>query len=1026
MGKKKPVVDSGRLTAYDPETGLPYSMRLESKRWYDWLADHKQFVYESEAGRFSARCETRRGLPYWYAYSRRDGALRKAYLGKTEQLTTDRLEQIVAYLAGQAGALRLPDKPNSQALIASLEKAQPSASRPDESSWPTAPFLLATKVNPPGLTQHLVTRSRLTQQIALPLTLIYAPGGFGKSTLLNEWQSQFEPQNRKAAWVSLDADDNEAGRFWMLVLSAMRKAHPRFGRKLPTHLPDPTPTAIRPLVISLINEMTQDAAESGSPQLNALILDDYHHIQTEAIHQSVSFLVDNLPQGLQLIIAGRTRPPFPLGRLRVKGLVSELNTEDLRFTEAEGIALLQRQIPGNPLGIGEMRVLVNRTEGWAAGLNLVALALNQQADKHRFLATFTGEHTYLHEYFMEDVLQQQPPLIQAFLLKTSILKHLTGDLCNAVTGQTDGQQILQRLWEDNLFLTQLGNGQSWYRYHDLFAQALRSQLQTHFPAEIHPLHRRAARWYQAHDAPADSVRHLLAIEAWEEAATLIEAVALRELQQYGEDSRLLRWLKQLPAPVVQQHKTLLAVYIRLAKAALSPGELAQFLQHVEQNIRGKPIAEQTPNEQEVLAEINRLRQLQAAGEPFLLHSEAAGGNDEVWQLMDLLVQSDTFFHQQTYDKAEAVAFRNLELAKARGNLFVAVMAGGVCALCLFLQGELRRSEQLAHHVLQWILAQRDTLPETASVLLTVLSEVHFARDEIAQARRLLTQAREVDPNPTSSNIPVMTSLLLARIQVAQGEFDAARATIESTLRLNQERPSRMWTSQDLTAYQALIDIRQGDLVEAERVLDALGEIEVHDVAMLTQAEVFLAQKQYGSAENILAIIIERYPFGLKSEPLLGVRLVMAISLLGAGKVSQARQLMAKVIRLAEPEEFTRPFLDRGPQIVPLLRLVLETERLTAKAQQFIKNILQKMRDSFGAEAAVSQKAISALSAAASISEREQEVLRCVEAGLSNREIATKMWVADSTVKTHLKNIYRKLDVNSRVQAVMRAQTLGLL
>jgi LuxR family maltose regulon positive regulatory protein len=272
----------------------------------------------------------------------------------------------------------------------------------------------------------------------------------------------------------------------------------------------------------------------------------------------------------------------------------------------------------------------------------------------------------------------------------------------------------------------------------------------------------------------------------------------------------------------------------------------------------------------------------------------------------------------------------------------------------------------------------------------------------------------------------MTSILLARIQAARGEVEAAQATIRAALHLNKERPSGIWTAQDLTAVQALICVRQGDVAEAERMLNELRVTETHDGSMLARAEVLLAQKRYVSAENILTLLIEQYPHGLKNEPLLGVRLMLAMSLFGAGKVNQARQVMVKAVRLAESEEFIRPFLDRGPQIVPLLTLVLETEKLAAKTQQFIKNILHKFRDSNGAEISISKKMFSALSTAASISEREQEVLRLVAAGLPNKDIATKLVVTDSTVKTHLRNIYRKLDVNSRVQAVTRARTLKLL
>jgi LuxR family maltose regulon positive regulatory protein len=439
MGKKKPVVNKGHLTAHDAKTGLPYSVRVGSKQWSEWLAGNETFIFKGGAGHFSARRETRRGLPYWYGYRRREGKLCKAYVGKAEELTTDRLEQVSAQLAGQTSALRLPDKPDSQALLASLEKARPASTGLDESDWSTVPFLLATKVQPPALPQHLIARPRLTEQMNEPLTLIDAPGGFGKSTLLNAWRSQRQSETRKSAWVSLDADDNDPVQFWRLVATALQTASPTADQTIPARPPASAPADLRHMVVSLINAIAGETATAGGPRAIALILDDYHHIQTEAIHHSVSFLLDNLPPALQLIISGRTKAPFALGRLRAKGMVVELSTEDLRFTETEGIAFLQRQMAENLLAWGEMQALVKRTEGWAAGLNLAALALKRQADKHQFIAAFAGEHTYLREYFMEDVLQQQPPARQAFLLKTSILRHLTGDLCDAVTGQVERQ-----------------------------------------------------------------------------------------------------------------------------------------------------------------------------------------------------------------------------------------------------------------------------------------------------------------------------------------------------------------------------------------------------------------------------------------------------------------------------------------------------------------------------------------------------------------------------------------------------------
>ncbi|HRE27527.1 MAG TPA: hypothetical protein PK954_12900, partial [Anaerolineales bacterium] len=268
-----------------------------------------------------------------------------------------------------------------------------------------------------------------------------------------------------------------------------------------------------------------------------------------------------------LVLSGHIRPPLALGHLRARGLVTELDAGDLRFTTDEGIAYVRRYPQGPQLAYDDIERLVKRTEGWAAGLTLTALALSKQEDQRHFIDTFSGAHIYLREYFMETVLQRSAPDIQDFLLKTAILKNLSGRLCDAVTGQSDGSATLERLWRENLFTVRLEQD-GWYRYHDLFAEMLRSQLQARFPDEIAQLHQRAAGWYREQFAPADAVYHLLATDAWEEAAALVEDMALNELAYFGEDSRFLRWLHELPASVVQKHKTLLAVYLRLANIAL--------------------------------------------------------------------------------------------------------------------------------------------------------------------------------------------------------------------------------------------------------------------------------------------------------------------------------------------------------------------------------------------------------------------------------------------------------------------------
>jgi LuxR family maltose regulon positive regulatory protein len=754
-----------------------------------------------------------------------------------------------------------------------------------------------------------------------------------------------------------------------------------------------------------------------------LVLDDYHHIQDKEIHASLQTWLEHLPPMLRLVISSHTRPPLALGHLRGKGMVAELVAEDLRFTLEEGIGFLAQHTRGTPLAFGEMQAIMKRTEGWAAGLTLATLALDQPGDRHQPMTTLSGAHSYLREYFIESILYRQPPSVQEFLLETAILKHLTGPLCDAVTGRTDGAEMLSYLWQENLFLVRMEEP-NWYRYHDLFAETLCSQLEQQLAAGIPALHRRAAEWYRRQNAPDDAVYHLLAIEAWEEAASLIEDMVLRELEQFGDYSRLMRWLQQLPEMVVQQHNTLLRVYARVAALDLSRIQVKQFLTRVETDITRKPTTEQTPDERSVLAEIQRIRQLWLMSEAGLSPLSGGGEHDDVWRMLDGIVAYARYVRRD-FEKAEALARELYEMAQARRHLYVMLIAGGGLAHHLLLHGYLRRAEKIARQVLQQALAQRGKLPESASVALTILSRACYERNQLAQAHQLLLRAAEVDPNPTSSNMPIMEAIERAKLQFAQGDGAAALATLQAARELQAKHPAGLYRDRDLIAYQAWICVRQGDLAGAENLLTEAGESETHVLSALIRGELLLEQKQNAAAEDLLSDLMRRYPHSLYLEPTLGARVLLARALFEQHRINQARQVMAEAVRLAAPETFLRPFLDYGCPSVPLLTLVLHTCNLAPETQSFVQQILNLLGDGAGTSKPLLKAELTALSTAASITKREQQVLRMVSAGLSNREIAAQFSFSESTVKTHLKNIYRKLGVNSRTRAVAQARALQL-
>jgi len=993
---EKSIVQDNVLLA--GATRIPVGSQL----WYEWLSTAKSFSFKSQRGCFVAQCEKRRNRAYWYAY-RRAGKLIKVYLGKTEELTLERLEQASISITGQKMLQQLGDQPAGSENFT-------AESRIDTSLLPL------TKVNVPALPRQLVSRPRLTHQIHTPLTLIYAPSGFGKSTLLNDWK---QTCGHPVAWLTLDDSDNHVMRFWQSVTMALHTIDPEFGKDLFTYLDTTSSKQLSEVVSRLTNEIVQ--RQALYPRLG-LVLDDFHRVHQTEIYDSIQIWLEHLPPNMQLVIVGQTNPPLSLGHLRAKGLLTELDANDLRFTLEEGIDYLRQYQQETSLAYDDLAKLVKHTEGWAAGLTLTALALGKQENQRQFVDTFSGAHIYMREYFMETVLQRSSPEVQAFLLKTAILKHLTGSLCDAITGQTGGDEMLARLWQENLFIVRLEE-QGWYRYHDLFAEMLLSQLQMRFPNEIPQLHQHAAQWYRGQFAPADAIYHLLATQAWEEAALLMEEMALRELEQYGEDSRLLRWLQELPTGVVQKHKKLLFVYLRLALVALPKQKVERFISHIETNLSSRPVSQQTQDEQDVLVEIQQIREAWEKGDQFTLPAQVGSENDAKWELlngMQLLSQA----YDPHVGTLEHQISDLLYRAQVQRNLFVILMAGGVLARRLFVNGQLRRSERIARQVLEQVLAQRGKLPEPTSIALSTLSQVYLERNELVLAQKYLAQALEVDPNPTSTNMLVQAAVQRAEMQMAQGNFVEALADIRSIRDLHLRRPSGAWTDQDLLAYEAFIHIRMGDVSSAEQILSESADRAEHGLSQLVQAEILLVKKQADAAEKQLSSVLLQYPNGMLSIPMLRARVLLARALFEQYKINQALQVMKEAIRLAAPEQFFRPFLE-GSVCIPLLSLALQTESLTSESQAFIRNLI-RLSNYTGSDSQISQAEIDALSASASISPREQEVLRLISVGCSNREIARKLSISESTVKTHVGNIYYKLNVNSRVQAITYAKELKLV
>ena len=513
---------------------------LESPAWFAWLTEVSSFAFSGELGSYTARKETtQRGDRYWYAYLRNGQKLSKKYLGKATDLTVARLEEV-------AGVLQ-------------ADRHQPKVNERSENGGGGAPPgkrhgllnpLLSTKLHMPLPRAQLIHRSHLAEQLARgiagALTLVSAPAGFGKTTLLAQWLTE---SSTPVAWLSLESEDNEPVRFLSYLIAALQRLDPGIGTTALSFLHTPQPASLETVLAILTNDLASYDVEDF-----ALVLDDYHVITAEPLHQAMAFLLEHLPSPMHLVLATRADPPLPLARLRARGQLTELRAAELRFATEEASAFL-RAVTGFDLSTEAIAILESRTEGWIAGLQFAALSLRGRTDISGFLTAFTGSHRFVLDYLSEEVLARQDASVQAFLLRTSVLDRLSGPLCEAVTGQGGGQTMLEALERANLFVVSLDDERGWYRYHHLFAEVLRSHLLQAEPALLPELHRRASGWFEQHGLAIEAVQHALAAHDLERVAYLIEQSAL-SLALRGEVYMVLGWLNALPEEVVRTHARL--------------------------------------------------------------------------------------------------------------------------------------------------------------------------------------------------------------------------------------------------------------------------------------------------------------------------------------------------------------------------------------------------------------------------------------------------------------------------------------
>ncbi len=892
--------------------------------------------------------------------------------------------------------------------------------------------LLATKFFVPSSSHPLIPRPHLNtllnQGLRRKLTFISAPAGFGKTTLVSAWVQSFSHDNPEAprvAWVSLDEGDNELVLFWTYTLTALDRQQPGLCTPLLAYLQTqqaPTPP-LRYVLQALINTLV------SSTEQFLLVLDDYHLITEPEVHSSLTYLVEHLPPQLHIILATRADPPLPLSLLRARGEVLEVRTDQLRCTPQEVMAFF-KEVMGMRLPEDIIQEVTARTEGWLVGLQLLGLSLQGHTDPADLLDEVSGSQRYILDYLMEEVLRGLIPSVQTFLLRTSILERLSASLCDAVLEQTGSQEILEFLERANVFVVPLDGQRRWYRYHALFAEALRSRLEQTEGAAVSALHLRASRWYAEQGSLNEAARHAISARDWPWAADLIE-------QEYAfiwgnsEHAMVRRWLEKLPVEIVRSRPRLCLAYAKTLFMVAPYTTMERWLQDAETAVRATLTA--PPN-----------GTADTGASPPTQRHERDNLLGEIVAYRAIITgyylgegHATLAFCQEAFGDIAAAIQRVREattLAQAAGDISSTILYMSRTAYSLLLHGKLHEVVQLAEQAVH-LGTTPDGLPHAMVCWASIFhADVLREWNRLDEALDLALQAVRLSEQTETIVSLYLGYTTLMRVYLARGEMEAAHSAFQHA----EEVLAKTYSPYRRDAY-LIVDwvqfwLASGAMERATHWAQELAlQARVHspfarereDVAC---ARIMLAQKRPTEALSLLEPLAAGAEKQERWSHVIEIKVLQALSHHMRGEEQEAFTILAQALQLAESEGYIRRFVDEGAPMAALLSRLRNQQRKHGPTP-YLGTVLTAFRQDSTAPEHQPERAGQRTTAQPlfdPLSERELEVLHLLVRGDSNQEIAEGLVITIDTVKRHVSNIFSKLGVHTRVQAVARARALGLL
>jgi LuxR family maltose regulon positive regulatory protein len=886
--------------------------------------------------------------------------------------------------------------------------------------------LVETKLFIPVLRRGLVARPRLSERLSRAaesrLTLISAPAGFGKTTLLSAWLASTGVVKRSVAWVTFDESDSRPAVFWTYVISAFQRVVPEVGASVLPALQSAQPP-IEAVLATMVNEL------SAVPSDVYLVLDDYHLVDGGDIQAGMAFLLEHLPPQVHLVISTRADPALPLARLRARGQLVEIRAADLRFTPDEAAAYLN-EVTGLGLSTHDITALEARTEGWIAALQLAALSMRGRDDVAGFIAGFTGDDRYIVDYLVEEVLRRQPDRVHGFLVETSILDRMSGPLCDAVTGQHGGKAMLEALDRANLFVVALDDNRRWYRYHHLFADLLHTHLLSERPDEVGDLHRRASRWYEQNDEPSLAIRHALVAGDVERAAGLVE-LAIPALSRTRQEATIRGWLEAIPDEVRKVRPVLAAGFVG---ALMSGGEFDGVegqLQDVERWLQAPSRDGMVVLDEKEFARLPGMIQMYRAALA-LARGDVAGTVRHARLAIERAVADDHLTRAGASGLSGLAWWNTGDLEAAHRAYLVCVegleRAGHIsdvlgCSITLadirITQGRLSEASRTYEQALRLAAQHSGTVLRGTADMYVGLSQIAYERNDLDAAAEHLLRSQELGEHIGLPQNPYRWRVAMARLRDVHGDLDGALELLDEAQRVYtgdfspNVRPIPALRARLLTSHghvdQALRWTREQG-VSADDDLSYLREFD-----HVTLARVLLAghpETGIRAAARLLERLLTAADGGGRTGSVIEILVLLALTHHARGDTAGALASLERALALAEPEGYVRVFVGEGPPMASLLRAI-------GKQRAYVRRLLDAY-DHPGMTSPGKRGLVDPLS------ERELDVLRLLATDLDGPDIARRLMVSLNTVRTHTKNIYAKLGVNNRRAAVRQAGELNLL